>query len=169
MVMHMDRESEKEVITKCCALVDVLVDIVRNQENCIEMLIDYSLTRYPYISATLYLLDCKHTQNIWGNLLYTDVVSITMKIDTLYKDSINLFEDIILLKISCQHSWIEYGYTVSRSPSGIYSVVKCWSIGYDGKRNVLKGFEEGICRNVLELVMEIVKKTKMIMDSEGLI
>ncbi|MEM0371534.1 MAG: hypothetical protein QXG46_03205 [Ignisphaera sp.] len=165
----MDGESEKDALIKCCTFVDTLVDIVKHQDNCIEILLDYSLTRYPYLSITLYLLDCKNIRNSWSNLLYTDVLSITMKIETLYKNNINLFEDIILLKIGCEDSWLEYGYVVSKSFSGIYNVVKGWSIGCNGKKNVLKVSREDICGNILELVAEIVRKTKMIMESEGMI
>lgn len=104
-----------------------------------------------------------------NNILYTNIVEITTTVDILYKDSnyIDIERDIVALKINCGDAWLEYGYAIATSTLG---VVKSWILStHDSKKVVLGNAFTTICSIVYNLVIEIVKKIRIIAENERLI
>jgi len=130
--------------------------------NALNINIDYNPIHHPYAYIVISPVNTE--------LVGENIIEMTINIEKISRDSIDIDKSIVNFRIMCDHGWIYYGYATARSTMGITYAEKTWlHILYEGLRYERIDLDEDL-RNRLE---EIIRRTIMfvieVLEEEGIV
>lgn len=155
-------------VSQCMNSIDKIIDIIATCVQCIDIYIDYSLLRYPYIILSLMLMNCNNVSGGCEKHLYDIIIELGLNIESIHKGFVDIDKDMIFLRAKCFDSWFEYGYTVSNTLMGTSHIAREFTIFHRGKRIRIEPSTNLVSRlrNMLNILIE---RARAVIESEGII
>lgn len=143
--------------------------LVSNSPN-LAVYVEFSPLRYPIVKilAMPILADVVEEGDSLYELLSSSVLEIILNIESLYRGRIDFEEDVLSMKLMCEHGWIVYEYTILKSEWGVPYVSKLWMHVVEG---VLKheaiDVDDEFSIHIREITDRIAVKAREILEYDG--
>lgn len=160
---------DKEMVSSCINFIGKLVELISSCSNCVEIYPEYSLLRYPYIYLSVILVNCNDILEDCNRHLYDPILETTVIVDTIDKDALDFEKDMAILRVKCHDCWLEYGYTIVRTSSGMPYVSKGFTLICGGKKVVIDLEHKCVTDWLNRMMSLVIRRAKDIMESEGYI
>ncbi len=160
----MDRKSEvaKHSFSEDRKLELIYKLITTAGREILNINIDYSPIHHPYAHIVISPINTE--------LIGENIIEMTIDIEKISKDSIDIDKTIINFRIMCDHGWIYYGYGIARSTTGISYTEKTWlHILYEGFRYEKIDLDEDLHKKLKEIIVRVTKLVAEIVEEEGII
>ena len=158
----------KDFVAECLNATEKLYELVTKCENCLDVYVDYSLLRYPYISISAVLTSCNSNSAECHQNLYENVLELVLDIESLYKDLLSL-EDIVVFRAKCGSGVLEYSYTLTRSSTGVQHVAKGITVVYENRRSPIQATDTTIINTIANIANALARKARSILEMEGIV
>lgn len=149
-------------------ILEALYRLLETGSPNLALYMDLSLLRYPLIKITVVPIIARDEDHELSEFVGASLVELVVNMESLYRDEITLDKDIYSVRLSCEHGWLIYEYTVLKSEQGIPYVSKLWMHIIEGKpqREIIEADREFI-KFVEEIIKRILTRAKEVLEQDG--
>lgn len=136
--------------------------VIDTGRDMLNINIDYSPIHHPYAYIVISPINTE--------LAGENIIEMTIDIEKISKDNIDIDKSIINFRIMCDHGWIYYGYAIARSTMGIAYTEKTWlHILYEGLRYERIDLDEDLHNKLEEIIRRTIRFVVEVVEEEGIV